>query len=393
MAIQFSCPYCTASVKVPDSASGKLGACPKCGTKIRIPTMPIPPVAAPQAPLAPPVMAPFVMPAPPSAPPPSVSTDPFDFSNVAATAESAALVSTPAYSPASRKKPTPRQPMNPWVLIAIGVGVLVLAGVGVWQYIANLPVYTGNVAGERVPSERPISVTLLWSDIGVPPETPPKVVAYFQRNQTSLDSTLYKIHLTASPQGLIIRFATTAESCLASADPQLVPDVKALLDQNRASWDEARKLELNVSAKLLCENIVKAQLTGTRTEMTSFHDTVFLNALVRGLGRHCVAAAKGTNYPCVFEDEAGKLYFVVHKTVTEMTVLEKTSTKRMPLLPPDFRIWASLPAPSAPAPRAEPVDPEAPTDPEKPAREPDEEKLPEDKAMTPEAGEKMMKPK
>ena len=47
--LQFSCPYCTASVKVPDSASGKLGACPKCGTKIRIPSVPVPPVA-PKAP-------------------------------------------------------------------------------------------------------------------------------------------------------------------------------------------------------------------------------------------------------------------------------------------------------------------------------------------------------
>ena len=409
MAIQFSCPYCTASVKVPDSASGKLGACPKCGTKIRIPSIPIPPVSAPTFPAAPPVMSPYVMPAPRPAPvdpgpgfpdlfqvtavpvaaprPPSpVSTDPFDFSNVAAAAsaaEPAAAVSTPSYTPASRKKASPRKLMGPGVLLLIGLGVLALVGVGIWQYIANQPVYTGTVVAERFPSERPISVPIPWDAIEVPAATQSSVIEYFKRHQTSLASSLYKLDIAASPQGLVIRFATTADSFLVSVDPQMVPDVKTLIDQNKAAWDEARKRELTFYAQQLCDNIAKAQLTGTRTEMAGYRDTVALNALVRGLGRHCVAAAKGTNYPCVFEDEAGKLYFVVHKTVTEITVKEKSGTERVPLLPPDFRIWASLPATAAPAPRVETVPAEAPGEAAKPAAEGDGKAMPDGEVMLP----------
>ena len=430
MAIQFSCPYCTASVKVPDSASGKLGACPKCGTKIRIPSIPIPPVSAPTFPAAPPVMSPFVMPAPLPAPvdpgpgfpdlfqvtavpvaaprPPSpVSTDPFDFSNMSM---AAASVSTPSSSAASRKKSLDGNgnPLGKGVLFGIGVGIgvgvmqlvlvlvgLVLVGVVIWQIIANQPVYSGNVVGERFPSERPISVPLPWDAIEVPAETQPKVIEYFQRHQTSLASSLYKLDIAASPQGLVIRFATTADSFLVSVDPQMVPDVKTLIDQNKAAWDEARKRELTFYAQQLCDNIAKAQLTGTRTEMAGYRDTVALNALVRGLGRHCVAAAKGTNYPCVFEDEAGKLYFVVHKTVTEITVKEKSGTERVPLLPPDFRIWASLPATAAPAPRVETVPAEAPGEAAKPAAEGDGKAMPDGEVMLPEAAgeEKMMEPK
>ncbi len=330
-----------------------------------------------------------------SRPPSPVSTDPFDFSNVAAAAsEPAAAVSTPSYTPASRKKASPRKPMGPGVLLLIGLGVLVLAGVGIWQYIANLPVYSGTVVGERFPSERPISVPLLWDAIEVPAATQSSVIEYFKRHPTALTTPFYKIDLTATPQGLVIRFSTTADSFLVSVDPQLVPDVKTLIDQNKAAWDEARKRELTFYAQQLCDNIGKAQLTGTLTGMASYRDTVVFNALVRGLGRHCVAASKGTNYPCVFEDEAGKLYFVVHKTVTELTVMEKSGAERVPLLPPDFRIRASLAAAPAPAPRMEPVPSDAPVEAEKPVTKEGEETMKDDKPMQPEAdGEKMMEPK
>ena len=423
MAIQFSCPYCTASVKVPDSASGKLGACPKCATKIRIPTIPTPPTAAPHPPAAPPVMAPFAMPmhpaprpmdpgpgfpnffeaapAPAAAPPPPppASADPFDFSNMAAAAPAssatAAPVPTPAYSKATRKKPTPRKPLSPGLLIAIGLGVLLLVGVGIWQFIANQPVYSGYIAGERFPSERPISITLPWASIEVPAATQPKVIEYFQRHQTSLANPILKIDITASHQGLIIRFATTADSILVSVDPQLVPDVKTLIDENKAAWDEARTRELTLFAQQMCDNLAKAQLTNSRVELSTYRDTVALNALVRGLGRHCVGVTQRINYPCVFEDEVGKLYFAIPRMATEVTVMEKSSEARVKMLPPDFQISASIPATASATPRVEPAVPETPVEPVKPAAAEGEETMKDDKPMKPDAAgeEKMMKPK
>lgn len=37
MAIEFNCPYCTAPIRVPDSAGGKRGTCPRCKTGILVP--------------------------------------------------------------------------------------------------------------------------------------------------------------------------------------------------------------------------------------------------------------------------------------------------------------------------------------------------------------------
>ncbi len=419
MAIQFSCPYCTASVKVPDSASGKLGACPKCGTKIRIPKVPIPPAGASLPTFIPPVGAQLVMPVPmpadpglgfpdlfqPAAPAPMaplppapVSTDPFDFSNVAAAAASSSTATEASGSvvaTASRKKPAPKgKPLGTGVLFGIGVGVLALVGVGIWQVIANQPVYEGSVVGTIVPSDKPISVPVAWSAIEVPASTQGQVIEYFKRHQTSLKNSMMEIEIAAAPQGLIVRFQTTADSILVSIDPQLVPDVKALIVANQASWGEARKKELATNAKVLCDNVAKAQLTSGRVEsVSSYHDTVILNALVRGLGRHVVAVANRINCPCVFEDEAGKLYFVVPRNTTEITVMEKSGAERVQMLPQAFRIYASIAVATSPAPRTPTPEPEAPVEKEKPAVDVEPEKS--DEMMKPEeAGEeKKMMPK
>ena len=37
MAIEFDCPHCTASIRVGDSSAGKVGKCPQCKEKIRVP--------------------------------------------------------------------------------------------------------------------------------------------------------------------------------------------------------------------------------------------------------------------------------------------------------------------------------------------------------------------
>lgn len=330
-------------------------------------------------------------------PPPQAPTDPFDFSNVAAAASSpsAADASGSAAATAIRKKPAPKgKPLGTGVLFGIGVGVLVLVGVGIWQIIANQPVYEGSVVGNIVPSDKPISVPVAWSAIEVPASTQGQVIEYFKRHQTSLKNSMMEIEIAAAPQGLIVRFQTTADSILVSIDPQLVPDVKALIVANQASWGEARKRELATNAKVLCDNVAKAQLTSGRVEsVSSYHDTVILNALVRGLGRHVVAVANRINCPCVFEDEAGKLYFVVPRNTTEITVMEKSGAERVQMLPQAFRIYASLAAATSLVPRPPTPEPEATVEKEKPAAEVEPEKSGE--MMKPEeAGEaKKMMPK
>ena len=50
MAIEFSCPFCKAIIRVPDNAGGGKGRCPKCATRISVPkTSTVKPADVPQS--------------------------------------------------------------------------------------------------------------------------------------------------------------------------------------------------------------------------------------------------------------------------------------------------------------------------------------------------------
>ena len=375
MAILFSCPYCTASIKVPDSTEGKLGACPKCGTKIRIPAPAIPPVAntpVTSGPVSPPaqpfLFAPGAPPAVASQPRVESPADPFDFSAVSPTVPVAASSTTPQ-RPANRVKAS-----STGLLIGVVIGIVVLAGVGGWQYVKNLPVYTGAVAGARVPaSSQAIPVSVPWATIGVDASTQPPVIEYFKRHKSSILSNMLTIEVGASALGLEIRLSPSEIATLVSVDPRLIPDLKELITAQEPSWDATRKAELLQSGKQLCENIAKAQLAGGRmSNIADYRDAVALNALVRGLGHHCQAVTNNTVYPCVFESKDGKLYFVAPIQATELTVQEKVAEGRSGVLPTQFRIQATIPPPVAATPQRE-ATPEAPVEAITPSPESDTE--------------------
>ncbi len=365
MAILFSCPYCTSSIKVPDSTAGKLGACPKCATKIRIPAVPIPPVTktpVTSGPVSPPaqpfLFAPGALPAVASQPREESPTDPFDFSAVSPPVPAAASSTNPQ-KPANRAKTS-----STGLLIGVLVGILALAGVGVWQYVKNLPVYTGAVAGARVPiSSQAISVSVPWATIGVDASTQPPVIEYFKRHKSSILSNMLTIEIGASPVGLEIRLTPSEIATLVSVDPLLIPDLKKLIAAQESTWDATRKAELLQSGKQLCENIAKAQLAGDRmSNIANYRDTVALNALVRGLGHHSHAVTNNTVYPCVFESKDGKLYFVAPIQATGLTVQEKVGEGRSGVLPAQYSIQATIPPPVAATPQRE-ATPEAPEEP------------------------------
>lgn len=358
MAILFSCPYCTASIKVPDSTAGKLGVCPKCGTQIRIPALPTPPTANSQVasgsvfpPTQPFPFVPGAFPVAAPLPPPESPTDPFDFSSARTPAAAASI--TP---PKPKNRP---QSSGSGLLIAVMVGVLAFVGVGGWLYVKNLPVYSGIVAGTRIPAaSHSIPVSIPWVAMGVDASSQPPVIEYFKRHKSSILSNMLTIEISVSTQGLEIRLSPSNIATLVSVDPLQIPDLKKLIAAKELEWDATRKSELTQFGKSLCENAAKAQLEGTRmSNISDYRNVVALNALVRGLGHHSQAVTNNTVYPCVFEDKDGKLYFVVPFQSTEILVQEKAIEGRSRVLPAQFRIQATIPPPVAAIPPQEVVPP------------------------------------
>lgn len=349
MAILFHCPYCTASVKVPDSAAGKLGECPKCGTKIRIPTVEVPPSqsAAPVAQAAPT----FPVVQMPAAAPPA-GPESFDFSRL----ESG--VPKSSTSPAPRRTVVAKESGNSGRMTGIGVMVALLlaAGIGGWQVYKNQPVYIAAVGGTRAPAAQGISVSVPWAAVNVEPSRQPPVVEYFKRHQTAILSNILKIEIAASVNGLEIRAIPLEDAELIRIDPHANPDLTKYITANKAAWDAGRQKVLAQHGKELCDKILDAQLKGAKVpSISDYRDVVALNSLVRGLGRHVLAGSAGKLYPCIFEDKDGKLYFVVPIGTPDLMITEKTFEGQPHVLPSQFRLDVSL------APRAAVTTPTAPT--------------------------------
>src|SRR5712691_6192985 len=141
MAIQFNCPYCTATIQVPDHAAGKKGTCPQCRTKLVVPApreMFVPPPAA--APPAPPMFVPAPrMPMPgfdPSWPVPPSPTI-------------AALPEQPSVSKKYKKKLKQRSGLTLWIPVAcVVIFVGALAYIFLKQVSKAEPM-TGNLTARR----------------------------------------------------------------------------------------------------------------------------------------------------------------------------------------------------------------------------------------------------
>lgn len=346
MAILFHCPYCTASVKVPDSAAGKLGECPKCGTKIRIPAVEIPPAAA--APAAPPPPIPQIpVAAPPGGP------ESFDFSRLET---GAPKTEAPRRTVAVKKSGGSGRTVGLLVMLAL----LILAGVGGWLILKNQPIYAAAVAGTHAPAGQGISVSVPWATVNVEQSRQPPVVEYFKRHQTAILSNILKIEIAASINGLEIRALPLEGTEIIGVDPYGTPDIKKFLLANETAWDATRRQVLAQFGKDLCDNVLDAQLKGGKvSNISDYRDVVALNSLVRGLGRHVLAGSDQKLYPCIFEDKDGKLYFVVPIGTRDLVVTEKTFEGQPHVLPSGFRLDVSVAPPAAGvtpmAPAAEPA--------------------------------------
>lgn len=372
MAILFHCPYCTASVKVPDSAAGKLGECPKCATKIRIPTVEIPPPAA-----APPV-APAMQPMPvvqmptaqmPAATPPA-GPESFDFSRL----ESGAPTSPAPKSAAARRAVVKEKSGDSSRMVGVGVmlALLLAVGIGGWQLYKNQPVYTVVATGSQAPTGQGIPVSVPWAAMNVESSRQPPVIEYFKRHQTAILSNILKIEIAASVNGLEIRAIPLEDAELIRIDPYANPDLTKYITANKAAWDATRQKVLAQHGKELCDKILDAQFKGSKVaSISDYRDVVALNSLVHGLGRHVLAGSAGKMYPCIFEDKDGKLYFVVPTGTRDLMITEKTFEGQPPVLPSSFRLDVSITPRAGTAPPATPAAPAAETPPAETTAEPE----------------------
>lgn len=340
MAIEFQCPYCTAAIRVPDSAAGKKGTCPKCGTKLLVPQIEIPPQtdtgvdAEEQTPPprpAPP-FAPSEFPTPgvptsgPAVPSNADQADMFNFDQSGSTEESDHQASPeepiiPEFSPAAQPSLAAtlrRRQKARWAgfLIPLLFGGLLL-GAGVWYYWTTRPDLKGELPAV-VLIEPALPPRLVRTDIAdVSQSTAEFVQSGLAESPERLRSSLMEIEFRGVPRrGIEISLIEGVDTQFYRVDVRADRHLNDYIRQHAADLDKAHQAELRrFATRFYTEWEQAEQADRPIDDLVGFRDGLGLNALTDSLGFHLVAVHAGTKYRCVYEDGQGRVYFLLPKHV------------------------------------------------------------------------------
>lgn len=386
MAIQFLCPYCTASIKVADAAAGKIGSCPKCGTKLRVPipakpdpvpdatrvASELPPISSASPPL------PADDPPAPQCIPPVEAESPVDGAIPDFTFDTPAVQTSYAREVRQRRKGAWASLMVPLLFIAL----LTAAAVGYWWYQRDT--MTGPLTGERLPVGEALIARIPPGAATVSREDYLDVAAALRANPTVVASDVLLVEFRGGAYGIEIWVMPGTDSDIVRVPVRQNPVVAEFNSKHAATLNAPLQAELQTAATGFITDFQNATAGGMVIgNAADYRNSLGLNALLGGLGYHSVARVGTTDYPCVHEDGDGNLYFAVPRGATSFVVTERTFGERPSVFPGEYRFDVTVTEPPASAkPKAEqpadtdtiepdPADDAGPTDPNMEPDDPD----------------------
>ena len=385
MAIQFNCPYCTATIKVPDNAAGKKGTCPQCGTKLVVPApknAPAQPAAAPEPPAsalpvpfpgyAPPITPMFAPPPPtmpmPGYPPPPGMPFGFDphqpmtappgyappgYAAPMGFAPGPPFIPAPAATmpsePAATAKKSPKKRKQQLTPVMMGIIAVVVIAVGVVAYLFLKPgaksnPLSGTLTGTRLVKGKlqPALVHRDWLE-GIDEETVAGVLKQMEKRTVTLRS-----------DAVVLKFQGVADGIKVTATPGLHGELIAVdVTSHKAlsKWQEKQGVklgdrhqkELIRAAKSLIQEWAKAEAAGEKKlDFSRFHDTLGLAALTSGLGGEAVAIVNRVPHSCIAEQQ-GLLYFLLPEGTDHFELQGRADSKGVTAFSGHFLVEVETP--------------------------------------------------
>jgi hypothetical protein len=355
MAIQFNCPYCTAPIKVGDDAAGRIGKCPKCETKLRVPqpelpdSSPVPPVAEPGPPLV----------AAPHAPAESVPDAAWPV-EVTEPSESSSPVPFPLNTSAetSYARQVRQRKQSSWAALLLPLlfgGVLVALAGGYWWYSRDT--MTGPMNGERLAPGTLLQARIPAALAGTSRDLYLDAAKGLQVDPAVINSELLQVEFHGGPYGLETWLSAGPEADLVSVPVRENNLVARFNSKHAAELIAPRDTEMAAAAAKFISDWQNATRDGMELGNTrDFRDSLGLNSLLGGLGYHSAALIGNKYYPCVHEDEEGRLYFAVPRGTASFIVTERPIEGQDSVFPDEYRFDVTVVQPTTPAPHLEEPD-------------------------------------
>jgi DNA-directed RNA polymerase subunit RPC12/RpoP len=356
MAIEFNCPQCGATIRVPDAYAGKQGRCPKCDTRLLIPSVPLPNRTTV------PGESPAVRPLQPT----PGKLEAVSFPNVASlpgVVDSTAQASddpfavrplTTSIARSHRRKAR----LRPSRALVIGVPVicfLVLFGIIAYSLMGSLPKLHGEFTGHRLDGKALPQSTISWGEVNLGVDDREILKSALTTQPESLISQFLTCRVSASDDGLVVTLATQPDSQWIAVDVTGDKPLAIWKRKEGPQWNKMRLDELRIAVnQYVKDKLLKISGAQIAIDPVATRDRVALNASFGPLGYVVQAIAESTVFPCVAEDELGKLYFCLPKTVQSFTIQGRTLPNGMTGFSGEYAVTISdATVTAAPIPAAE----------------------------------------
>ncbi len=270
-------------------------------------------------------------------------------------------------SVAARLKQRRRSNWLAWV-IPLVCGV-VLVGAGMAYMWINRVTFTGELPGIDLGNQS-VGRVIYRHEFNVPEEHLTRLLVSFRDEPKILPTGLRVLTLRGGSDGLHVANRADDKGRLVRVDLRSHPALAAFCrdPKNAAALEAPRAQRAAETLRRFVEDFEQARSAGM--EMGNFNDYLFTlgaDLLVGGLGYHVTAVAAGAEYPCVYEDAQGLLYFLVPRDAATFTIQErKFEGQTASVFPTElkFTVVVQSPPPAAPSapPAGTPPPPAAPAE-------------------------------
>lgn len=280
-----------------------------------------------------------------------------------------APASTAASSVAARLKQRRKPNWLAWVIPIVCGLLLVAAGIA-YMWI-NRVTFTGELVGVDLGNQS-VGRTIFRTEFNVPEDQLTRLLVAFRDEPKILPTGLRVLTLRGASDGLHVSNRADEKGRLVRVDLRSHAALAAFCrdPKNAAALEAPRVQRVAETLRRFVNDFQQAQSAGM--QMGNFNDyltTLGADVLVGGLGYHVTAVVAEAEYPCVYEDAQGLLYFLVPREATTFTIRErKFEGQTESVFPTELTFTVTIPSPppAAPASASPPVEPppvEAPAGP------------------------------
>jgi len=359
MAIEFHCPYCTATIRVPDQFSGKRGSCPKCATRLLVPDI-VPPAqksaaagsvssqpehSSEQPPASSNVHA-TVPPALPEglSPPTGPGVPPF-----------APATSSSSLSRSLRRKERRKKSRR---LYSVGIPIICFVaffGIVAAVFLLKTPELKGTLRGSVSQGMQIPQATFPLSGLSLTEEERQLAADAFSKESESFISPRMTCRISSTGKNLAVDIMAGDDFVWLAVNPSGDVNLMSWIRDNTAALNQARLGKIAaVGAELCRDKIRKASGSSVVFDAEQYRDAFGLNVHLNAFGFAVEGIVDRQLTPCAHEDANGTLYFAVPVDAKSLTLRGRSVFGGKPLFPGEYTVPIVATAATQTAPATEP---------------------------------------